>query len=322
MYRMVRLLSFRANMYDLIRFQIDCQLTFDVAVQNMGPHRGSLRTVKESISERIGAVINDLPSGERKAAQTLIAEYPLIGLKTVAEFAARSNVSSPTILRFVSRLGFGTYSDFQSALQIEVVEQLQSPLARNTKVREDSGPQNTEPFLAALLENIRETFAHNSDADLTRLSALLTDTHFRIHLIGGRFTDPVARYMAAHLRIIRKKVFHLEGQEANWRDQLVDMSKRDVLVVFDIRRYQESLVTFANHAAARGAMVVLFTDQWMSPIARVAKHILTCRTTAPSAWDSSTSMLALVEAVISRVTVDSGKTVAARIAALERLRET
>jgi DNA-binding MurR/RpiR family transcriptional regulator len=277
--------------------------------------------MKESISERIGIVINDLPSGERKAAQTLIAEYPLIGLKTVAEFAARSDVSSPTILRFINRLGFGNYSDFQSALQIEVVEQLQSPLARNTKVRQGSRSQNTEPFLAALLENIRETFAHNTDADLIKLSALLTDTNHRIHLIGGRFTDPVARYMAAHLRIIRKKVLHLEGQEANWRDQLIDMGKRDVLVVFDIRRYQESLVTFANQAAARGATVVLFTDQWMSPVARAAKHILTCRTTAPSAWDSSTSMLALVEAVISRVTLDSGKAAAARIAELERLRQ-
>ncbi len=276
--------------------------------------------MKESISERIGSVINDLSSGERKAAQTLIAEYPLIGLKTVAEFAARSNVSSPTILRFINRIGFGAYADFQSALQIEVVEQLQSPLARNSMVREGRTQQNTEPFVEALLENIRETFAHNSEAEIKKLSDLLTDTSIRIHLVGGRFTDPVARYMAAHLRLIRKKVFHLEGQEANWRDQLVDMGKRDVLIVFDIRRYQDSLITFANNAATRGAAVVLFTDQWMSPIARVAKHILTCRTTAPSAWDSSTSMMALVEAVISRVTVDSGKAAAARIAELERLR--
>jgi DNA-binding MurR/RpiR family transcriptional regulator len=274
----------------------------------------------ESISERIGSVINDLPSGERKAAQTLIAEYPLVGLKTVAEFAARSAVSSPTILRFISRLGFSTYSEFQSVLQLEVVEQLQSPLARNSIVRSDKNPPVHEPFLSALLENIQETFAHNKEADLKKLSALLADTAFRLHLVGGRFTDPVAHYMASHLRIIRKKIFRFEGQEANWRDQLVDMGKRDVLIVFDIRRYQESLVTFAAQAAERGVTVVLFTDQWMSPIARVAKHILTCRTTVPSAWDSSTSMLALVEAVVSRVTIDSGKSAAARITELERLR--
>jgi DNA-binding MurR/RpiR family transcriptional regulator len=126
--------------------------------------------------------------------------------------------------------------------------------------------------------------------------------------------------MSAHLRVVRKKVHHLEGQEANWRDHLVDMGKSDVLIIFDIRRYQESLLILATKAAARGVTIVLFTDQWMSPIAGVAKHILTCRTAVPSAWDSATSVMALVESVMSRVTVEAGKSAAARIAELERLR--
>ena len=77
----------------------------------------------ESISERISNIIDQLPERERRAAQALVADYPLAGLKTVAEFASRAAVSSPTILRFVSRLGFNNYAEFQSALQIEVVEQ-------------------------------------------------------------------------------------------------------------------------------------------------------------------------------------------------------
>jgi DNA-binding MurR/RpiR family transcriptional regulator len=240
----------------------------------------------ESISERISNALDGLPAGERKAAQTLIAEYPLIGLKTVAEYAARAGVSSPTILRFISRLGFQNYAEFQSNLQTEVVEQLQSPLARSELRPKTNGSIKLEPFVEAVVENIRETFRHVSEADLDKLAALLGDGKMRLHLIGGRFTDPVARYMAAHLRIIRKDVFHIVGQEANWRDQLVDMGKRDVLVVFDIRRYQDSLVAYAERAAARGVTVVLFTDQWLSPIARVARHVITARTTVPSAWDS------------------------------------
>lgn len=274
----------------------------------------------ESISERISNALDGLPAGERKAAQTLIAEYPLIGLKTVAEYAARAGVSSPTILRFISRLGFQNYAEFQSNLQTEVVEQLQSPLARSELRPKNNGSIKLEPFVEAVVENIRETFRHVSEADLDKLAALLGDGKMRLHLIGGRFTDPVARYMAAHLRIIRKDVFHIVGQEANWRDQLVDMGKRDVLVVFDIRRYQDSLVAYAERAAARGVTVVLFTDQWLSPIARVARHVITARTTVPSAWDSSAALFALVEAVIARMTTRGGDASAARIAELERLR--
>lgn len=72
--------------------------------------------IAELIADRMG----ELPAGERRAAQTLVANYPLIGLKTVAEFAQAAGVSSPTILRFVARLGFHNYSEFQASLQEEL----------------------------------------------------------------------------------------------------------------------------------------------------------------------------------------------------------
>jgi DNA-binding MurR/RpiR family transcriptional regulator len=202
------------------------------------------------------------------------------------------------------------------------VEQLQSPLMRAERRPRGNGSATLEPFAEAVAENIHETFRHITDADLDKLSAMLGDTKLRLHLIGGRFTDPVARYMAAHLRIIRRDVFHIEGQEANWRDHLMDMGRKDVLIVFDIRRYQESLFAFAEKAAKRDASVILFTDQWLSPIARVARHVVTARTAVPSTWDSSAAMLALVEAVIGRITARGGDDTAARIAELERLRTT
>ena len=273
--------------------------------------------MKESISERIGTAMSILPSGERKAAQALIADYPLIGLKTVAQFAAQAGVSSPTILRFVGRLGFGSYPEFQSALQIEVVEQLQSPLARSTRPALNG---SSPPIVEALVDNIRETFDHVGEAEIARAAGTLGDTRLRVHLVGGRFTDAIARYMAAHLRIIRPDVFHIDGQEAGWRDRLVDMGRKDVLVMFDIRRYQDSLMTYAEKAAARGVTVILFTDQWLSPVARVARQVLTCRTAVPSAFDSTVTMLALAEAVISHVTKDGGKAAATRMAELEQLR--
>ncbi|OWU61333.1 RpiR family transcriptional regulator, partial [Staphylococcus aureus] len=50
-----------------------------------------------SVAELINERIDTMPAGERSAAQTLIANYPMLGLKTVAEFSALAGVSSPTI---------------------------------------------------------------------------------------------------------------------------------------------------------------------------------------------------------------------------------
>jgi DNA-binding MurR/RpiR family transcriptional regulator len=263
-----------------------------------------------------------MPSGERRAAQALFADYPLIGLKTVAEFALRAGISSPTVLRFINRLGFHNYADFQSALQRELVQQVQSPLLRSSIQNETVSKNGMSPFVQTIVDNIEETFSHLSAPDMQRLSKVLCDPKRRIHLLGGRFTDAIAQYMAAHLRIIRADVFHIIGQEGNWRDQLVDMGKRDVVIVFDIRRYQESLLNFSQRATARGVSVILFTDQWLSPIARFARQVITCRTAVPSAWDSSAALFVLVEVLVARLTAESGERASRRIADLELLRST
>lgn len=271
-----------------------------------------------SVAELINERIDTMPAGERSAAQTLIANYPMLGLKTVAEFSAQAGVSSPTILRFVNRLGFQNYPDFQARLQDELAAQLQSPHHRNE--HPEKGRDAAYPAVEHTLENIRETFHHLGEKQLRQVVSALSNSRGNVYLIGGRFTDPIAQYMAAHMSIIRPHVFHLGGQESVWRDRLLDMGKRDVLVVFDIRRYQDSLLKLAEKARGRGVEVILITDQWLSPIARVARHVLAGRITVPSAWDSSTALFVLAETIIREMTRILEKDSAARIAELEALR--
>lgn len=271
-----------------------------------------------SVAELINERIDSMPAGERSAAQTLIANYPMLGLKTVAEFSAQAGVSSPTILRFVNRLGFQSYPDFQARLQDELAAQLQSPHHRNE--HPENGTDAAYPAVEHTLENIRETFRHLGEKQLRQVVSALSNSKGDVYLIGGRFTDPIAQYMAAHMSIIRPHVFHLGGQESVWRDRLLDMGKRDVLVVFDIRRYQDSLLKLAEKARGRGVEVILITDQWLSPITRVSRHVLAGRITVPSAWDSSAALFVLAETIIREMTRALEKGSAARIAELEALR--
>lgn len=275
--------------------------------------------MKSNVAELIAERLDAMPAGERRAAQTLVANYPLIGLKTVAEFSQQAGVSSPTILRFVSRLGFHNYAEFQAALQDELAAQLQSPASR-TYAPSSRGRGAVSPMLEATLDNLRETFRHISDRQLEEIAACLAERRGHMFLIGGRFTDPLARYMAAHLAIIRSNVFHLAGQESMWRDRLIDMGKHDVILIFDIRRYQDSLLRFAEKAHQRGVAIVLITDQWLSPIARFAKHVVAGRTAMPSAWDSSAALFAISESLIDAVTRRLESEGARRIREMEGLR--
>src|SRR3546814_20049779 len=74
----------------------------------------------------------------------------------------------------------------------------------------------------------------------------------------------------------------------------LDFGKRDVLVVFDIRRYQANLLRLAQLAGKRGTRVVVFTAHWLSPVDRHADHVLSARTPVPSSWDSSGALMAQI----------------------------
>jgi DNA-binding MurR/RpiR family transcriptional regulator len=123
------------------------------------------------------------------------------------------------------------------------------------------------------------------------------------------------------LRVLRPGVRRIMDGRASRLDQLLDVAKRDVVVLFDIRRYSSDLAAFASKAAAKGATIVLFTDQWLSPISKVAKHVLPAHVAAPSIWDSSAGLMMLVEAALAAVARELGSAGRDRLAAIETLRD-
>ena len=81
------------------------------------------------------------------------------------------------------------------------------------------------------------------------------------------------------------------------------------------------MASLAELARARGVEIVLFTDQWVSPIAKNARHVFRSRIEAPSAWDSSVITLFVVEAMIDAVQNASWDETRERIKTLEGLFE-
>lgn len=270
-----------------------------------------------SIAERARRDLGGMTPNERRAAHRLLADYPVAGLDTVAAFGAAAGVSGPTVLRMVAKLGFTNYGAFQKALRAELQARLATPLMKGG---DTVGDDRLARFAEAAIGNIRETAANVASDEFDAVVRLFADAGRPLHVLGGRFTDPIADYLVAHLRVLRPRVRRIEGTTMNWLDQLLDIGKRDVVVIFDIRRYSDDIAGFAEKAAKRGATVALFTDQWLSPVSRVATHVLPAHVAAPSVWDSSAGLLLLVEAALADVTRTLGQAARDRLTAIEGLR--
>lgn len=276
-----------------------------------------------SVLERLRQELPGLSGREARVARHLMANYPMAGLKTVAEFAEQSGVSTATVLRLVKRLGFPVYADFQASLREHLEETLQSPLVRFGERRDREGSAQAsflDRFLDSMAANLAALREQVPASEFDRVAALLADPRRDIHVLGGRYSGNLAAYLADLLAATRGKVFIVGGQTQRWPQHLLDMGKGSVLVAIDVRRYQHDVVEFARAASRRGATVVLLTDVWHSPASRVANHVLGFPVESPSIFDVLAVGMALVEALIGAAANKVGDAGKARIETLEELR--
>ena len=273
----------------------------------------------KSVAGRIHDAIHRLTAAEKRAARGLLGSYPTLGLAPVAEFAQQAGASSATVLRFVAQLGYKSYPDFQRALREELEERSKSPLQRSHSGTGSTGEDRNflDRFVTQAVDNLRGSAALIPTTEFEAICARLADSKGNCYLAGGRFTDFLAGYMEAHLRLIRAGVRRLDGRPATRADQLIDVRPADLAIIFDVRRYDPSLLDLAADLASRRAQIVLVTDQWMSPVSRFARFVLPCRTEAGRTWDANASLFTLVEAVIARTTELSWPTASKRMGSIE-----
>lgn len=271
-----------------------------------------------TIEERMRAALPDLTRAERQAASHILSHFPMSALGSITALARAADVSSPTVVRLVQKLGFRGYTDYQSALRAEVARLLTAPLTLPDGAREATA-HPLQGFAAQVVANIDATIAQIPPREFLAAAALLADTARRVTVMGGRLTHAHGDYFATLLRVIRADVTFLADVLTDWQQALLDLRAGDVAVVFDIRRYEANAVHFAEMAAAQGAEVVLITDRWMSPAAGHARHVLACAVEVPAAWDSTASILVVIEALLAQVQGRLADQVQARLNRLEDL---
>lgn len=253
----------------------------------------------KTVADVIVAYRDTLTRAEKKLAAMLMENYPVSGLGSITTVADNAGVSTPTVARMVQKLGFKGFPDFQARLHQELEATLSNPIAKHDRwVANAPGAHVLNRFADALNTNLRDTLAGLDTQDFDRASDLIANTDRRLYLLGGRITQALAAYTFTHLQVVRPDVTLIGSGSSAWQHSVLDMKAGDVLMLFDIRRYERDMERLASLARARGVQVILLTDEWASPAAKSASIVFRVQIEAPSAWDSSVVTLFLLEALI------------------------
>ncbi len=256
----------------------------------------------ETVQDLLQAQFETLTRAERQLANALLENYPVSGLASITSVAHDAEVSTPTVVRMVKKLGYDGFGEFQEALRTELSARISDPIRkRDSWASEAPDSHILNRFAEAVMTNLGQTLARIDPATFDKVADILCDSERHIFIAGGRITRSLAEYFFNHMQVIRPNVAQLGTAAGVWPHYLLDMKPGDTLVLFDIRRYENALLRLAELANKRGAAIVLVTDQWGSPITKFADFRFNCRVDVPSAWDSNVAILLILETLITAV---------------------
>jgi DNA-binding MurR/RpiR family transcriptional regulator len=267
-----------------------------------------------TIAQVISAAASELTSAERRVADAVLADPQAVAFGTVAQLAAEAGTSGPTVVRFAAKLGYAGFGALQAAARAEITDALR-PAA--TRIRERPPSNVVAQVLAADLENVRETLERVDAATFREAVSLLADRP-RVFVLAGEIDRGAGIALVTQLDLLRDGVHALGGTPVRVARQLVDVGRRDVVVVVDHRRYERWLLDALALVRAAGAAVIVVTDRALSPLALDARCAFVVSARGVGPFDSHAGTLALVHALGAGVAARLQKTATARLDAIEQ----
>jgi DNA-binding MurR/RpiR family transcriptional regulator len=226
-----------------------------------------------AILEKIADIRNQLTPKGRILADHIIKIPRKVVFMTTRELAKSCNVSEATVVRFVSRLGYGTYSQFQQALRDHV--DTESTLLERLDMTNSEMP-GSERFRRVIfqeMDNLKQLFKTLDMEILERVIHMLKNCP-DVYVIGSRMSYMFAYYMGWSLTRIRKNVRILKGSDTTTLDWLGMAHPECVVVIIATSRYPNELIKTARYAMRLGIKLVLITDSAKCPLIQFAHESL------------------------------------------------
>jgi DNA-binding MurR/RpiR family transcriptional regulator len=224
----------------------------------------------------------------------------MVGLQTLAEVSEKADVSAPSVIRCVKKLGFGGYPDYQKALHTEITDLLADRQPAEAVSANWHLPDRVRKQYDELTDAIQHTFSLLHEAELVGAARLIADRAKRVSVVGGVVSTPLAEVLHQRLMTLRPNCGLLSADPLKRSERLIDVNKRDAIIVFDPRPYDSDLAAFARLASERGAQLVVFTDNDMSSITEAARFVFVAAARGV-ALTSNTTAVCLIEVLLAEV---------------------
>lgn len=270
----------------------------------------------QRIESRFGQMGQEL----QRCARWAVDHPREVGLLSMRQQARLAGTTPTSMARMARALDFDDYSSFRKPFQ----DALAAPVpdfrerAHSMQASGDAGQGGElEGRLESVqIDNVRSARALNTPAALDAAVAAILQSR-RVAFLGVRSCFAISYHFHYAYSLIASNGILVHGLGGAFPDQVDNLEADDLLVCITQQPYGRPTIEAMQSCRERGTQVLALTDSPLSPAASLAHHLLQFRADSPSYFHSMLGSLALVEALLARLTTHGGQTVLDRLATME-----
>lgn len=256
------------------------------------------------MNDLITKIQSELPGfskGQMQIARFILEHYDKAAFMTASRLGVTVGVSESTVVRFATELGYDGYPHLQRALQEMIRNKLTSVQRMEVAGDRMGGRDVLQTVLHADTDMIRVTLDEiDRDAFQGAVDALMGAK--RIYILGVRSSSALASFLGFYFNLLFENVTLVHTNSVSEIfEQVLRVGPGDVLFGISFPRYSKRTLSAMKYARDRGARVIALTDSQLSPLARVADHVLLARSDMASFVDSLVAPLSVINALIVAV---------------------
>ena len=276
------------------------------------------------MNDLITKIQSELPGfskGQKQIARFILEHYDKAAFMTASRLGVTVGVSESTVVRFATELGYDGYPHLQRALQEMIRNKLTSVQRMEVAGDRMGGRDVLQTVLHADTDMIRVTLDEiDRDAFQGAVDALMGAK--RIYILGVRSSSALASFLGFYFNLLFENVTLVHTNSVSEIfEQVLRVGPGDVLFGISFPRYSKRTLSAMKYARDRGARVIALTDSQLSPLARVADHVLLARSDMASFVDSLVAPLSVINALLVAVGMSRRDEIEQTFNKLERIWE-
>ena len=276
------------------------------------------------MNDLITKIQSELPGfskGQKQIARFILEHYDKAAFMTASRLGVTVGVSESTVVRFATELGYDGNPHLQRALQEMIRNKLTSVQRMEVAGDRMGGRDVLQTVLHADTDMIRVTLDEiDRDAFQGAVDALMGAK--RIYILGVRSSSALASFLGFYFNLLFENVTLVHTNSVSEIfEQVLRVGPGDVLFGISFPRYSKRTLSAMKYARDRGARVIALTDSQLSPLARVADHVLLARSDMASFVDSLVAPLSVINALIVAVGMSRRDEIEQTFNKLERIWE-